>query len=75
MIIYGDTNALAKLVIDGLGTDDMFIAVQNADVLVSVAIAYVELRAAVAAALRDGRLPSLQRDLPSGYYIAQREWH
>ncbi len=62
MIIYGDTSALAKLVIEEQGTPEMLSAANNAEVLASVAIAYVELRAAVAAALRDGRLPSVQRD-------------
>ena len=62
MILYGDTSALAKLVIDEPGTAEMFSAVNNAELLVSVAIAYVELRAAVAVALRDGRLSSDRRN-------------
>ena len=62
MILYGDTSALAKLVMDEPGTAEMFSSVNNAELLVSVAIAYVELRAAVAAALREARLPSARRN-------------
>ena len=61
MILYADTSALAKLVLEEEGSSVMLAASHRADVLASVAVAYPELRAAIAAAVRDGRvLPALR---------------
>lgn len=62
MILYVDTSALVKLVLREPGTTEMENAADDAEGLVSASITYVELRAAVASAVRDGRLPPRERD-------------
>lgn len=62
MIVYADTSGLAKLLLEEEGSPEMRSAAIAAERLASVAIAYVELRAALAAALRLGRVPSVRRD-------------
>jgi predicted nucleic acid-binding protein len=61
LIVHADTSGLAKLLLNEDGSPEMRAAGSAADRLVSAAIAYVELRAAVAAALRAGRIPETER--------------
>ena len=56
MILYADTSALAKLVIEEVGSSDVRAAQQSAETIATAAIGYVELRAAAAAAVRAGRM-------------------
>lgn len=56
MIVYADTSALAKLLLDEDGSEEMIATTARAELLGSAAIAYIELRAALAAAIRDGRI-------------------
>jgi predicted nucleic acid-binding protein len=63
VILYADTSALFKLLINESGSELVVSALQSADVVASAAIAYVELRAALAAAIRDSRIPAEARDL------------
>ena len=56
MIVYADTSALAKLVIDEVGSPEMHRALEQAESLATVALAYVELRAAAAGAIRARRV-------------------
>ncbi len=62
MILYADTSALAKLLLEEAGSVEMRAAAANADRTTSAEIAYVELRAALASAIRSGRVESLLRD-------------
>ena len=72
MIIYTDTSALMKLILDEAGAADMRQAASGADGLVSAAIAYVEFRAAVAAAIRAQRIPAQLRDETTD--AVERRW-
>jgi predicted nucleic acid-binding protein len=63
VILYADTSALFKLLVNEAGSEVIVTALQSADAVASAAIAYVELRAALAAAIRDGRIPGTARDL------------
>ena len=56
MITYVDTSTLIKLLIDEAGTTEAGLIWDEPDVLVSVRIAHVEARAALAAARRQGRI-------------------
>jgi len=56
VIIYADSSALAKLLIQEDGSDAIGALVAAADGLVTVSISRVETFAALAAAHRDGRL-------------------
>lgn len=60
MILYADTSALVKLVLPEPGTEVVRAAIRDADWVASAAIGYVELRAAVAAAGRDHRVPQTE---------------
>lgn len=62
MTVYADTSALVKLFVDEAGTPEMRALAQSPEVIASSRIAYVELRAALAAAIRDGRIPAPLRD-------------
>lgn len=62
MIVYADTSALVKLVLEEEGSVEMRAMGQRTERLASVALAYPEFRAAVAAAVRDGRIPNARRD-------------
>lgn len=62
MIVYADTSALAKLLLEERGSTEMVAIIRDAERLVSAAIAYVELRAALAAAFRLGRIRPPLRD-------------
>jgi predicted nucleic acid-binding protein len=61
VIVYADSSALVKLLLREDGSSEFSELVESCDVLFSVAIAYVELRAALAAAARGGRIPADQR--------------
>ena len=61
MNVYADTSALAKLLLEEPGSERMREVHQAADSISSASIAYVELRAVLAAAQRDGRIPPAQR--------------
>lgn len=60
MIAYFDARALVKLLVDEDGSDDAAALWDAANTLVSSRVAYAEVRAALAAAHRDGRLNSAQ---------------
>jgi len=53
VIVYGDTSALVKLVIREQGTEEMIQLRPQITLLASARIAYVELRASLAAMRRD----------------------
>lgn len=56
MIVYFDTSALIKLLIDEQGSDRAVELWQRADIVVAAQLLYVEVRAALAAAHRGTRL-------------------
>jgi len=58
VIVYADTSALVKLVIREKGTDDLLQLRPQVTLLATARIAYVELRASLAAMRRDKRLSS-----------------
>ena len=60
MIVYVDTSVLIKLVIQEAGSEAAAELWDLADGVVAAEIGYVEARAALAAARRDGRLSSRQ---------------
>jgi hypothetical protein len=60
VITYVDTSTLLKLVVEETGSDVAAVIWESADVLASVGLVVVEARAALAAALRAGRLIELQ---------------
>ena len=62
MIVYADTSALAKLFLEEDGSGEMRVIAHEAEATATVSVAYVELRAAVAAAIRNGRVRSALRD-------------
>lgn len=61
MILYADTSALVKLFLEEEGTADMRAAIQAAEAVATAAIAYVELRAALAAAFRERRVAAARQ--------------
>ena len=66
---YFDSSALVKLVIEEPGSDDAAALWDVADVLVSSRVAHPEVRAALAAAHRAGRLDD------RGHRRAKRLWN
>jgi predicted nucleic acid-binding protein len=60
------------LLLEEDGTEQMRAAAISADRTISVAIAYVELRAALSAALRAGRIPAANRNTLA--YDLERIW-
>lgn len=56
MMLYADTSALMKLVIEEPGSPEIREAAQGAEGVSAAAIGYTELRAALAAAFRAGRI-------------------
>jgi uncharacterized protein len=66
VIVYADTSALAKLVIQEDGSLEMRSVQATTETLASAAIAYVELRAAAAAARRANRIPLDGRETAAG---------
>ncbi|MFN0072258.1 MAG: type II toxin-antitoxin system VapC family toxin [Chloroflexota bacterium] len=62
MIIYADSSALAKLILDEPGSAEFEAFASSASGVISASIAYAEVRAAASAALRDRRIPIDARD-------------
>lgn len=62
MITYVDTSTLLKLVVDEQGSDQAFAIWSSAELVASVALVTVEARAALAAALRGGRITTAQHE-------------
>lgn len=60
MIGYFDSSALVKLVVEEVGSDEAAALWDGADVVLSSRVAYAEVRAALAAARRAGRLTDRQ---------------
>ena len=58
MILYADTSALFKILVNEKGTDEAAAALDASELVASAEIAYVELRAALAAALPSRARPS-----------------
>lgn len=73
MIVYGDTSGLVKLVIDEIGSDQMDSLYSRADIVAAARIAYAELRAALAALARAGRIARSQ--LPRVRQEAEEVWN
>lgn len=67
-LVYFDSSALVKLVIEEPGSELAAALWDGADSVITSAIAYPEVRAALAAARRDNRM-----DDPA-YRIAKRDW-
>ncbi len=63
MTVYADTSALMKLLVPEAGTAEMQALARSGEPLFSASIAYVELRAATAAAIRDQRIGPSQRNV------------
>ena len=61
MRLYADTSGLAKIILLEPEAEQMANAIVSADGLMSAAVGYVELRAAVAMALRVGRISEEER--------------
>lgn len=72
MIVYLDSSALVKLVLDEEGSDPLRRELEGFERLASSALAYVELRAALAAAVRDRRLSVGRHD--DVLALAERVW-
>jgi predicted nucleic acid-binding protein len=72
VIVYADTSVLAKLLLVEEGTAEMEATVSTAETVTSAAIGYVELRAALAAAIRHGRVPPASRSEFRG--VLERQW-
>ena len=68
-LAYFDSSALVKLVVDEPGSRDVATLWDAADAVVSSRVAHPEVRAALAAAHRDGRLDDASHD------VAKRGWH
>jgi uncharacterized protein len=62
VIVYADTSALAKLILEEEGSADIALLSRGADATASAAICYVELRSALAAAVRAGRVTGATRE-------------
>ncbi len=62
MIAYADTSALMKLLVSETGSAEMRNLAASAEAVATATIAYVELRAAIAAAVRDRRIRRSRRD-------------
>jgi uncharacterized protein len=67
-VAYFDSSALVKLVIDEPGSDDAALLWDGADAVVTSRVAHPEVRAALAAAHRDGRIDE------EGHRVAKTEW-
>lgn len=61
MILYADTSALMKLVLEEPGSSEMEHAAGEVEGVSTAGIGYAELRAALASALRSGRVAQDQR--------------
>ena len=60
MTAYADTSALVKLVLEEAGSEDMH-ALAAEEPIIAVSVGYVELRAALAMAIRAGRIAEAAR--------------
>lgn len=67
MIVYADSSALVKLVVQEAGSSDLLDLRPQISVLATARIAYTELRAALAAMRRDKRLA------PAGFLRAKQQ--
>jgi predicted nucleic acid-binding protein len=76
VIAYFDSSALVKLLVDEVGSEQAARLWDGADVLVSSRVSYAEVRAALAAASRSGRLGEREyrraKKLWTGYWDAVR---
>jgi predicted nucleic acid-binding protein len=72
VIVYADTSALIKLYVAEPGAHEARAAVQRSIALCSHAIAYVEMRAAFARAVRMGRLTAQNLNRLLGQF--ERDW-
>ncbi len=72
MIVYADTSALIKLYVAEPGTHEVRAAIQRSIAVCSHAIAYVEMRAAFARALRLGRVTARDMNRLVGQF--ERDW-
>jgi uncharacterized protein len=76
VITYVDTSTLLKLVVDEVGSERAELIWDTADALASVSLVVVEARAALAAAVRAGRLsPAQHRVAKSGTAHLTRDMH
>lgn len=62
MTTYADSSALVKLFIAEEGSAEIQALVRSEDIIGTAAIAYPELRAALASAIRGRRIPAASRD-------------
>jgi uncharacterized protein len=67
-VAYFDSSALVKLVVDEPGSDDAALLWDGADAVITSRVAHPEVRAALAAAHRDGRLDE------EDHLAAKAEW-
>jgi uncharacterized protein len=67
-VAYLDSSALIKLVIDEPGSEDVAMLWDGADAVTTSRVAHPEVRAALAAAHRDGRLEE------EGHLVAKAAW-
>ena len=67
-VAYLDSSALVKLVIDEPGSEDVAMLWDGADAVITSRVAHPEVRAALAAAHRDGRLDA------EGHLAAKDAW-
>ena len=67
-VAYFDSSALIKLVIDEPGSDDAALLWEGADAAITSRVTHPEVRAALAAADRDGRFDD------EGYLVAKAAW-
>jgi uncharacterized protein len=67
-VAYLDSSALVKLVIDEPGSEDVAMLWDGADAVITSRVAHPEVRAALAAAHRDGRLDD------EGHLVAKAAW-
>src|SRR6266536_1996510 len=72
MNLYADTSGLAKIVLAETGAEQLEGAIGTAERLTSAAVAYAELRAAVATAIRVGRVS--HDDRPAFVEAVNRLW-
>jgi uncharacterized protein len=67
-VAYFDSSALVKLVIDEPGSEDVAMLWDGADAVITSRVAHPEVRAALAATVRDGRLDD------EGHRVAKASW-
>lgn len=67
-VAYFDSSALVKLVVDEPGSADAALLWDGADAVITSRVTHPEVRAALAAAHRDGRLDE------GGHLVAKADW-